>query len=134
MREVINKEDLITPKSVKFLYDTKVGNVVLWIITRRFVSKIVGKYLDSRLSCSRIKKYVKNNNINMDEFEFVKYKSFNDFFTRKIKKELRPFCLDNKQFPSPCDGKVSAYVIKEDNMFNIKGYDYTVNELIKDEE
>lgn len=134
MRDIIKKEDLVTPKSVKFLYDTKIGNIVLWFSTRRFVSKIVGKYLDSKLSCHRINKYIKNNNINMNDFECVKYKSFNDFFTRRIKKELRPFCSNACQFPSPCDGKVSAYVIWEDNTFNIKGYNYTVGELIKDEE
>ena len=103
MRKVIKKEDLVTPKSVKFLYNNIFGNVILWVSTRRFVSKIVGKYLDSRLSCSRINKYIKNNNINMDDFENVKYNSFNEFFTRKIKKELRPFCYDSKCFPSPCD-------------------------------
>lgn len=133
MRDVIKKEDLVTPKSVKFLYDNIFGNVILWISTRRFVSKIVGKYLDSKLSCSRIKKYIMNNNINMDDFENVKYKSFNDFFTRKIKKELRPFCNENNCFPSPCDGKVSAYIIDENKKFNIKGYDYTVSELLKNE-
>ena len=42
MREIISKVDLVTPKSVKFLYDTRIGNVILWVSTRRFVSKIVG--------------------------------------------------------------------------------------------
>lgn len=134
MREIISKAELITPKSVRFLYSTKIGNVVLWVSTRRFVSKIVGKYLDSKLSCSRIKKYIKKNNINMNDFEEENYKSFNDFFTRRIKKELRPFCQESDCFSSPCDGKVSAYIIDENNKFNIKGYDYTVGELVKEEE
>ena len=62
MRKILSKQDLVTPSSVKFLYDTKLGNLVLFILTRRWISKLVGKYLDSRLSCHKIKKYVKKHN------------------------------------------------------------------------
>ena len=55
MRKILSKEELVTPKSVKFLYNTTIGKICLKVITLRFISKIVGKYLDSKLSCSRIK-------------------------------------------------------------------------------
>lgn len=131
MREILEKKDLITPKSVKFLYNNKLGNLVLFILTRRWISKIVGKYLDSKLSRKRIKKYIKKNSIDMSLYIEKEYTSFNDFFTREIKPEKRPFSLEKNHFPSPSDGKISAYHINENSIFNIKGFDYSVETLLK---
>ena len=134
MRKILKKEDLVTPKSVKFLYDNFLGNMILFVSTRRWVSKIVGRYLDSKASRKRINKYITNNSIDMSQFEETEYKSFNDFFTRKIKPENRPFSYDTNHFVSPCDGKVSAYTINDDSKFEIKGYTYTVETLLKNKE
>ena len=134
MRKVLPKEDLITPKSVKFLYNNFIGNLCLKIITLRFISKIVGLYLDSRLSTHKIKKYIKKNSIDMNLFIEEDYKSFNAFFTRRIKPEKRPFTLKENEFPSPCDGKVSIYKINEDSSFEIKGFNYTVETLLNNKE
>lgn len=134
MRKTLNKQDLVTPSSVKFLYNTKLGNFFLFILTKRWVSKLVGKYLDSKLSCHKIKKYVKKNDIDLNLYVEKKYNSFNDFFTREIKPENRPFTMDQKSFPSPCDGKLTVYSINETNTFNIKGFDYTLETLLNNEE
>lgn len=134
MRKILKKEDLVTPKSVKFLYNNFLGNMILFVSTRRWVSKIVGKYLDSKASRKRINKYITDNSIDMTQFEETEYKSFNDFFTRKIKPENRPFSYDTNHFISPCDGKVSAYTISDDSKFEIKGYTYTVETLLKNKE
>lgn len=134
MRRILSKEELVTSKSVKFLYNTTFGKICLKIITLRFISKIVGKYLDSRLSRGRIKKYIKNNSIDMSLFIEEDYKSFNDFFTRRIKPENRPFALKDNEFPSPCDGKVSAYTIDDNTTFEIKGFTYNVETLLRNKE
>jgi len=134
MRRILSKQELNTPKSVRFLYDTFIGNIILKLITRRWVSKLVGLYLDSKLSKRRIKKYIKKNSIDMDLFLEQDYKSFNDFFTRKIKPEKRPFAKENNEFPSPCDGKISAYHIDQTNSYEIKGATYTVETLLKNKE
>jgi phosphatidylserine decarboxylase len=81
-----------------------------------------------------IKRYIKKNNINMDLFLEENYKSFNEFFTRKIKPENRPFSLKSDHFISPCDGKLSIYRINETSRYNIKGYIYTVEELLKNKD
>ena len=130
MRAILNKETLITPKSVKFLYNTRTGRLLLKILTQKWISKTVGAYLDSKLSCIRIKKYIKKNNIDMTMYVEKKYESFNDFFTREIKSEKRPFALENNAFPSPSDGKLSIYKINENSTFNIKGFDYTTQSLL----
>lgn len=134
MRKVLNKNDLVVPKSLQFLYGNFIGNLVLYIASRRWVSKIVGKYLDSKLSKKRIKKYIKKNNINMDLFIKEEYESFNAFFTRRIKQENRPFDRNKNSFISPCDGKLTVYEINENCEFEIKNFKYTVQTLLKNEE
>ena len=134
MRKVLKKEDLVTPKSVKFLYNNIFGNLILFVSTRRWVSKIVGKYLDSKHSKRRIKKYIASNSIDMTQFIDEEYSSFNAFFTRRIKPENRVFDMDDNSFVSPCDGKVSVYNIDESTKMEIKGYTYTVESLLRNKE
>ena len=42
--------------------------------------------------------------------------------------------MKDNEFPSPCDGKLTIYNINETNTFNIKGYDYTLEKLLKNDE
>ena len=120
--------------SIKFLYDTAFGRLVLKILIRPFVSKTVGFILNRRISCIFIKSFVKNNGIDMSDYEDKKYRSYNDFFTRKIKDGARNFSDNPEDLPAPCDSKLSVYKIGEDSHFSIKGGDYTVESLIKNKE
>ena len=75
---------------LKFLYNTVPGRVVLKILTSPIISKIGGAYMDSPISKIHIKNFIKNNGINMADYEKAKYHSFNECFTRKILPEKRP--------------------------------------------
>ena len=70
----------------------------------------------------------------MSNFVDEDYRSFNAFFTRHIKPELRPFDFDPAALCSPCDAKLSAYMISDDLTFNVKGFDYNVETLLKNAE
>lgn len=134
MRKTLKRQP---PKgSVKFLYYTRFGSFILKIITRRWISRLAGKFLDSRLSRGRIKPYIKKHGVNMDNFIDEKYRSFNAFFTRRIKPELRPFDFSPDAFVSPCDAKLSLFEIKNaeggGTVFTVKGFTYTVETLLKD--
>ncbi|MBD5131030.1 MAG: phosphatidylserine decarboxylase [Clostridiales bacterium] len=132
MREVVQKP--IPPKSLSFLYTTRFGGLILRIMNRRWISKLAGRYLDGRLSRRKIKKYIEKNGIDMSQYLDEDYKSFNAFFTRRIKPELRPFDREPSSLISPCDGKLSAYKITDGLTFNVKGFDYTVESLLKNAE
>ena len=49
------------------------------------ISKISGIYNDSKISRKKINKFIKTNNIDMNDFIKEEYENFNDFFIRKIK-------------------------------------------------
>ena len=67
----------------------------------------------------------------MTQYEKAKYGCFNDCFTRKIKKEMRPINMEENAFIAPCDGRLSAYHISENSDFYIKKSYYSVAGLIK---
>lgn len=120
-------------KSLHFLYETAAGRVCLKLLTRRSVSKLVGAYMNSRISKLNIKNAIKSSGIDLSEYEITDYRKFscyNDFFTRQIKKEKRPLASEPDVFISPCDSKLTVYSIDEDSCFFIKGSVYTVTDLL----
>lgn len=115
---------------LKFLYNTVPGRVVLKCITSPAISKIGGVYMDSKISTIHIKRFINNNHIDMSQYEKAHYKSFNEFFTRKIAPGRRQVCSDEKALISPCDARLSAYKINEKSEFYIKKSRYQVKDLI----
>lgn len=117
--------------SVKFLYTSLLGRLILKLINRPFISKLVGKYMNSKLSIKRINKTIKDDNIDMNLFEEKEYTSFNDFFTRK-KKNL-DFDIKKDDFVSPCDSKLLIIKLNKDSSFDIKGSKYTLKDVVKED-
>lgn len=129
-KEKKQKESL----SLRFLYHTFIGRLALKPLVSRTFSKMMGKFMDSRLSKPMIKRFVKKNNINLDDFYSDNFKCFNDCFTRKIKEDRRPIDMNEKAFISPCDALLSAYHIDEDTRLNIKDSIYSVSDLFESKE
>jgi len=114
-----------------FLYDTPLGRKILKILTSPAISKIGGVYMDSPISKIHIAGFIKNNAIDMSQYEKQDYHCFNDFFTRKVKAEERPFNMEKDILVSPSDGLLSAYKITEESDFYIKRSHYRIKDLIK---
>ncbi len=95
------------------------------IITSKFISKIYGLYNSLGISKRKINKFVKENNIDLNIYEKKDYKSFNDFFIRKLKN-----INIEDGFISPCNGKLLVYKINDKLKVNVKGIDYSIKELL----
>ncbi len=126
MENTANTNANANDKSVAFLYGTKFGRFLLRILLFIGAPKLLGIYLRSRFSRSYIKKFVGDKKIDMTGFEGVEFKSFNDFFTRK--KEFNIQVPENALI-SPADSLLSTYKIRDDSVFHIKGFDYTINDF-----
>lgn len=114
-------------KLLNFMYNNIIGRFILKIATTKIVANIYSVYMNSKLSKKKIKKFIKKNYINMDEYKEKNYKSFNDFFIREIKPNKRRIEDD---LIAVCDSKLSVYGLDDNSKFNIKSSIYTVEELI----
>ena len=132
-RQRNSKENIITEssKTLNFFYCTFIGRILLKIVTTKFISNIIGLYMNSKMSRNKIKKFVTKNNINTFEYEYRNYKSYNDFFTRKVIPYKRPINARTDILISPCDGKLIAYKINEDLTLNIKDSYYSIDSLVE---
>lgn len=131
-----NKIKITEPESgsLHFLYKNIFGRLLLKLLTCRFVSVLGGAYMNSRFSRHRIAPFIRENSINMDDYEECEYKSYNEFFTRRIKDGKRTVDTDKAAFISPCDSKLTVYKIESYNTFSIKGSEYSVEDLVCDKE
>lgn len=118
--------------SLNFLYKTTFGRVILKILTRPFVSKTAGFFMNRKISTLFIKSFIKNNGIDMSDYESEKYSCFNNFFTRHIIPEKRPVAQSG--LISPCDSLLTVYDIDENTRFSIKGRTYNTSELLGGDE
>ncbi len=134
MREVLKKEALRPAASLRFLYGSRLGGLFLRLLVCRPVSKVVGCFLDSRFSRILIRRYIRKHKIDMSLYEKEDYKSFNAFFTRHIRSKLRPFDHSPESFVSPCDAKLSVFPVDEGSRFEIKGFSYSVESLLRNAE
>lgn len=119
---------------IKFLYSTAVGNVILKLLISPAVSRIAGWFLDRRISKIFIGSFVRKNKIDLSDYTKNKFDSYNDFFCREIKPELRPFDSDADALVSPCDGKLTVCPVNDKAIFHIKGGEYTVESLLQSKE
>lgn len=118
-------------KALRFLYGNAFGRFILKFLICRPVSKLAGWFLCRRISCIFIKSFIKNNNIDMSDYQEVKYKSYNDFFARRVKDGARPVDSDPKVFISPADSKLSVVRIEEQSVLDVKDTCYTVCEILQ---
>ena len=115
-------------KPLKKIYNNK---LLLKIATSKPISQLYGIYNKTRISKLKIKKFIKQNNIDMNMYEEKNYKTFNEFFIRKLKKIK--IAKENDILISPCNSKLSAYKIKDNLKINIKNIEYTLDELFDNE-
>lgn len=115
-------------RGLNFLYSNVFGRIILKIVISKPIRNIYNKYMTSKYSLKKIDKFIKNNNINMDEYQEENYKSFNDFFIRKIKDDKRKV---SKGLFAIADSKLSVYKIDDNSSFKVKNSIYTIDELLQ---
>ena len=118
--------------SLEFLYHTAPGRMVLKVLTKPGISKVCGRFLDSPLSYCLIKPFTYKNQICLSDYRLNSIHSFNDFFSRKIKPNLRPMDKDPFHLAAPCDGLLSVWKINEDTVLPVKQSHYTISSLLAD--
>ena len=76
-----NRQDRL----LHFLYNDRGGRLCLKLLVRPFISKAAGVFLNSPLSAGMVPVFVEKNHIDLSVYTKQRFRSYNDFFTRKIK-------------------------------------------------
>lgn len=119
-------------RGLSFLYETAAGRCFLKILTQPWISRLAGKFLDSRLSKPFIPRFIKKHGIAMAEFEKKEYQSFNEFFTRRLLPGSRTLDMTGDSLVSPCDGILNLYELDEECVIPAKYSRYRTEELLED--
>jgi len=119
---------------LKFLYGNTFGRFAfLPLAKQKIITKKYGKMMSSSKSVKRIQPFI--DSLKIDISESIKrvneFKSFNDFFYRKLKPGTRKI---GNGLVSPGDGRVLAFEkISEVNSFYVKGTEFTLKAFLKDD-
>lgn len=123
-------------KSIDFLYGTALGRFLLRPLVSPTVSKAAAKYLSSTASAGIAVSFAEKNGIALEDYEMPEggYRSFNDFFTRKIKAGRRE--ISEGEIVAPSDGLLTVAPIAGDGTaeFRIKNTAYSLESLLRDKE
>ena len=117
---------------LQFLYDTAPGRALLFPLSSRGLSKLCGRFLDSRLSKPLIGGFIRKAGIDTEEYVMDGFTCFNDCFSRHVKEGRRPIEMDPSCMIAPSDGLLSVWEIKEDTVLPLKQSSYTVKSLLRD--
>ncbi|MBU4269627.1 phosphatidylserine decarboxylase [Candidatus Dependentiae bacterium] len=130
---VIEKTEALS--FLNFLYFNKLGQTLRPIFIQKFLSKLIGFYQDSFFSKYKIKYFIKKHNINMSEFIKTEseYKSFNDFFVRELKQDIRNINKDITKVIAPADSKLFVIDnLSRDTEFFVKNIKFNLNNFLND--
>ncbi len=127
--------DMHQQKSVAAIYGKWYSRPLLSILTQyKWPSIIAGMFADSQLSSYFIPGFIKKYALNDSHFlqPVEEFKTFNDFFRRKLKPEARPIFPGDNAIISPADGAVLIIpVLHQDLSFPIKGITLSLEKLLQ---
>ena len=130
-------EKVVGEGLLQYLYGTGFGKGGLeLLIKRKIFSRIAGIFCDSRFSAKRISGFIDSYDIDMSicEKKACEFKSFNEFFIRKLRSDARIFSENPDLLLCPGDGRIKAWMdIDVEQLVQIKGYTYSLQELIGEE-
>jgi len=120
-----------------FVHGTFAGSVIYRLLQFPPFSKIYSVYLHSSLSRWKIDRFVKKHGVDLEQFVVPDggYKTFADFFTRKLLPGAREIDKSDTVLVSPADGKL--FVIdnfRESSSFFVKIKNFTLHEFVGTDE
>ena len=135
-RQSVETEQVYGEKWLRWAYENPAGRLMVWLFARRvWFSKWYGWKMNKRVSALRIIPFIAKYNVDVDEFtkSAFDYKTFNDFFYRALKPEVRPIAAGEQVAVFPADGRHLAFPnVDTAEGFYVKGAKFTLAELLGD--
>ncbi len=129
---------------VRFAYDSLLGKMLGKIISSRALSRLYGLTQDTNFSGRKTEKFIHDFSIEIDDYEpgslkdeniKKSYKTFNEFFIRKFKENLRPFVPKGNQLAAFAEARYFGHPAVNDELkLPVKGKYIKALDLIGDKE
>ncbi len=137
-RQKQNFEEKVFGESfINWSFGTGLGRAITGLgIVQKTVSRFVGSYYKSGLSKKEIAPFIKNFDIQMDEFvePTEGYNSFNDFFIRQLKPGQRKFPRAAQELGACAEGRLSVFPLQTlSDRIVIKGQNVAWWQLVESE-
>ncbi|MGI6546615.1 MAG: phosphatidylserine decarboxylase [Fastidiosipilaceae bacterium] len=129
------QESVYGDRQLRLLYTTPWGGLLRTAyVTRPMFSARYGKRMRRPSSIRLIPDFIAKNKIDTADYKDRAWTSFTDFFIREPKAAKRPWPNDSARLGSPADARLSVYKIADDSLLWIKGFSYTVEQLLGERE
>lgn len=123
-------------KALRCFYERPSFFLLKELISRfSFVSSLYGMWQRLGLTKRKIAPFIQEYNVDPTEFlePVESFRSFNDFFVRKLKKECRPVVEDPDVAIIPADARVLFFQdISQVDGFHVKGQKFSLRALFQD--
>lgn len=121
---------------LRWTYGHPLGAVARWSLVKRpFFSAWYGRRMDAEASASKIRPFIERYGLNPAEFadEVSSFRSFNEFFYRKLKTDSRPVDPAEEALVFPADGRHLGFARASaiDRVF-VKGQRFNLSSLLGD--
>ncbi|GAB5559195.1 MAG: phosphatidylserine decarboxylase [Synoicihabitans sp.] len=129
----VETEQVYGESWLRWAYETGIGRATVGILLKRkFFSWYYGRRMDHVYSGNKVLPFVVDYDLDADDFgkQAWEYKTFNEFFSRRLKPEARPIHSGKDVAILPADGRHLAFPQLENaDGFYVKGQKFTLAEL-----
>ena len=134
----IRKEKVYGQKWLNLIYGSPLGSIPLWgAIKRSWFSNWYGRKMSRPESKSKIPDFIREYELDVSEFASPSnsFKSFNEFFSRKLKMDARPICEGSQNLSFPADGRHLGFsnLARTSSIF-VKGQSFDLPSLFQSKE
>jgi phosphatidylserine decarboxylase len=130
----LEQEQIYGEGWVRFAYENPIGKFFVWLVIKRALfSYIYGWQMNKRVSANKVLPFIIAYNIDVTTFVKSPYdfKTFNEFFYRRLKPDVRPIDQDPDVAVFPADGRHLVFPnVDAADGFYAKGFKFSLTELL----
>jgi len=130
----VETEAVYGDKWLRWTLHSPFGRMAMHLVAKRaWFARWYGRQMDSPASLKKVQPFIEQYDLDISEFASHpdEFKSFNEFFYRKLNPEARPIDNDPSSMVFPADGRHLGYadISKADNLF-VKGNRFNLPQLL----
>ena len=137
-KRTVETERVYGENWLKLIYDNPFGKLLLWAAVKKsWFSRWYGWRMSQPASKARIRPFIRKYKLDEEEFDSDPegFRSFNEFFSRKLKPDARPIEQENAVAVFPADGRHLGVQDLSANLgFYVKGQKFDLPKLFQSEE